>query len=205
LTGSDDKTARLWDVATGQPKGPPLRHDGTVWAVAFSPDGRTALTGSWDKTARLWDVATREPIGLPLEHRGPVFSVSYSPDGLMVLTGSRDGTAQLWMAASQRPIGAPFLHQGPVKAAAFSPDGRWIATGSDDRTVQFWRTPTPIEGSPDRLSLWVRVITLKEMSESGAIRSLDLDSWKKLRDELARLGGPPDQPAGSGTAVSSPR
>ena len=204
LTGSDDKTARLWDVATGRPKGPLLKHDSTVFAVAFSPDGRTALTGSWDRTARLWDVATPEPIGLPLEHRGPVMSVSYSPDGLMVLTGSSDGTAQLWTATSQRPIGARFSHKGPVKAASFSPEGRWIATASDDRTAQLWRTPTPIEGSVDRLALWVRVVTVKQMDESGAIRSLELDSWKKLRDDLDRRGGPPDQPSAGRNAVSSP-
>ena len=37
--------------------------DGTVQAVAFSPDGQTALTGSWDNTARLWDVKTGQPRG----------------------------------------------------------------------------------------------------------------------------------------------
>ena len=46
LTGSWDGTARLWDAATAQPLGPPMRHQGEVLAVAFSPDGKTVLTGS---------------------------------------------------------------------------------------------------------------------------------------------------------------
>ena len=41
-------TARLWDAATGQPIGAPMKHQGVVMAVAFSPDGKTVLTGSCD-------------------------------------------------------------------------------------------------------------------------------------------------------------
>ncbi|WP_044149444.1 WD40 repeat domain-containing protein, partial [Singulisphaera acidiphila] len=48
LTGSHDRTGRLWEVASGQPVGAPLYHQGPVVAVAFSPDGKTVLTGSED-------------------------------------------------------------------------------------------------------------------------------------------------------------
>ena len=72
LTGCSDRTARLWDVATGQPIGSPLRHEGEVMAVAFSPDGKTILTGSADKRARLWDAATHRPIGQPFVHQDSV-------------------------------------------------------------------------------------------------------------------------------------
>jgi WD40 repeat protein len=65
LTGCEDHKARLWDVATGKLLGPPLAHQGSVQAVAFSPDGRTLLTGSHDQTARLWDAATAKPLGPP--------------------------------------------------------------------------------------------------------------------------------------------
>ncbi len=69
ITGSHDKTARLWDAATGLPLGPTLTHQGRVWAVAFSPDGKTVITGSEDKTARLWDAATGQPLGPTLPHQ----------------------------------------------------------------------------------------------------------------------------------------
>lgn len=46
LTGSQDKTARLWDSATLKPIGPSISHQQTVGAAAFSPDGKTFWTGS---------------------------------------------------------------------------------------------------------------------------------------------------------------
>ena len=66
LTGSEDKTARLWDAATGKPIGPPMHASGrghVPWPSA--PTARPSLTGSEDKTARLWDAATGKPIGHP--------------------------------------------------------------------------------------------------------------------------------------------
>ena len=56
-------TARLWDAATGKPLDEPLKHDNSVNAVVFSPDGTKIATASgrfFDKggEAWVWDVAT---------------------------------------------------------------------------------------------------------------------------------------------------
>ena len=57
VTASEDKTARLWDAATGKPIGEPLKgHEDSVKSAAFSPDGTRIVTASADKTARLWEV-----------------------------------------------------------------------------------------------------------------------------------------------------
>ena len=107
LTGSSDKTARLWDAATGQPIEPPLWHPGRVSSVAFSPDGRSILTGCWDKMARLWNTASGQLIGQPMAHPMRVISVAFSPDGKILLTGCADGGVRLWNADTGRTIGPP--------------------------------------------------------------------------------------------------
>jgi len=57
-----------------------------VYAVTFSPDGRTLATDSADTTARLWDAATGQPRGEPLKHEDWVFAVRFSPTGRTLAT-----------------------------------------------------------------------------------------------------------------------
>ena len=59
LTGSDDRTARIWDATTGDNT---LTRVGSVSAVAWLPDGHHILTASSDRTARIWDATTGEQV-----------------------------------------------------------------------------------------------------------------------------------------------
>ncbi|QIG52534.1 hypothetical protein G5V57_17990 [Nordella sp. HKS 07] len=75
VTASSDKTARLWDVATGKPLGEPLHHESAVWSAAFSPDGTRVVTASRDKTARIWDV--RRAVVLKLDELARLVCAHY--------------------------------------------------------------------------------------------------------------------------------
>ena len=130
LTASEDGTARVWDVGTGEELGQPIKHPNWIVAAQFSPDGQRVATASWDSTARLWDALTGQPIGDPMKHGGFVNSVQFSPDGRRVATTSWDGTARLWDALTGRPLGQPMKHVGLVNSAQFSPDGQRVVTAS---------------------------------------------------------------------------
>jgi WD40 repeat protein/energy-coupling factor transporter ATP-binding protein EcfA2 len=144
VSGSDDRTIRLWDLE-GNPIGQPFQgHEDSVRSVAFSPDGTTIVSGSDDRTIRLWDLEGN-PIGQPFQgHEDSVWSVAFSPDGTTIVSGSADRTIRLWDLEGN-PIGQPFQgHESSVWSVAFSPDGTTIVSGSDDRTIRLW----DLEGNP---------------------------------------------------------
>src|SRR4051794_29171285 len=57
-SGGDDKTIRLWDVATRKQRASLKGHTDLVWSVAYSPDGEALASVSKDTTIKLWDVQT---------------------------------------------------------------------------------------------------------------------------------------------------
>jgi WD40 repeat protein/serine/threonine protein kinase/tetratricopeptide (TPR) repeat protein len=149
-TASEDKTARLWDLATGQPKGAVMRHDDGVVRLAFSPDGRTLATTSADKTARFWDARSGQTVGPVLMHPSSVYYVAFHPSGRMVATSCEDGRLRLWDTATGQPIGSPGWAAPARYVLAFSPDGKTLVTdGRDSSTLRFWDTATGRQiGSP---------------------------------------------------------
>jgi hypothetical protein len=129
------------------------QYSGSVFSVAFSPDGRQVLTGSADNTAMLRDIQTGRTLQT-WQHSGTVSSVAFSPDGRQVLTGSWDNTAVLRDIQTGRTL-QTWQHSGPVFSVAFSPDGRQVLTGSWDktavlrdiqtgRTLQTWQHSGPV-------------------------------------------------------------
>src|ERR1700722_20245635 len=68
VSGSDDKTIRIWDIETGDIVSGPFRgHDDRVMSVSFSPDGKRVVSGSDDKTIRIWDINTGDMVSRPFK------------------------------------------------------------------------------------------------------------------------------------------
>ena len=100
VSGSGDKTARIWDMDSGTSKTltitEPEHVNAGVTSVAISPDGRLVAAGSLDNVVRIWDVQSGSLIERLKGHKDSVYSVAFTPDGKGLVSGSLDNTLKHW-------------------------------------------------------------------------------------------------------------
>ncbi|KIK23227.1 hypothetical protein PISMIDRAFT_63421, partial [Pisolithus microcarpus 441] len=195
VSGSHDKTVRIWDFERGVQIGSPLQgHTGWVQSVGFSPDGKEIVSGSHDTTVRIWDAERGVQIGGSLEgHTGVVWSVSFSPNGKRIVSASEDTTVRIWDVGRGIQIGSSLQgHTDWVWSVAFSPDGKRIVSGSRDNTVRVWDAERglqiggPLQGHTD----WVQSVAFSP--DGSRIASGSLDKTVRVWDaeKGLQIGGP---------------
>jgi len=129
VSGSRDRTVRIWDVPTGAALGVLRGHEGEVTCVAFSPMGNRIVSAATDQTVLVWDaVGGKQLACLRIEDPG------------------------IWSRGWSSERGNWAVHA--VAAVAFSADGRYVLTLSERNRVRFWDPTTSdcvrtIEGEGD--------------------------------------------------------
>ena len=147
VTGSDDKTVRLWSLPDARAVGVPLRFGRTVSDVQVSPDGRRLTVVLVDQdgeswTLEVWDARSQRRVTRLALHDTPT-AVRFSPDGRLVAVGYPHGLSHVWSTANWKPVTRLLVGDvGDIYALAISPDSRLLATGSQDRTVRLWDIET---------------------------------------------------------------
>jgi len=161
VSGSHDRTIRIWDVRTGDEVTKPLvGHTDAVISVDFSPDGAHIVSGSRDQTIRIWDARTGEEVMKPfVGHMDTVTSVCFSLDGTLIGSGSHDQTIRIWDARTGEEVMEPLeSHTDTVTSVCFSLDGTRIVSGSWDKTIRIWDARTgeevmkPLVGHTDTVT-----------------------------------------------------
>lgn len=144
LSGSCDKTVRLWELSTGKQV---KRYDESGWSggvsanvnsVEFSDTGNYVVSSSWNNKVRLWDVFTGKEIRTFEGHDGYVTSACFANNERFLLSAGTDGTVRLWDSSTGEEIRRFRGHDDIIHTVAFSSQNGYILSSSEDCTIKLW-------------------------------------------------------------------
>uniref|UniRef100_A0A1I8BBV9 Small ribosomal subunit protein RACK1 n=1 Tax=Meloidogyne hapla TaxID=6305 RepID=A0A1I8BBV9_MELHA len=141
LSGSWDKTLRLWDLNTGLTTRQFVSHTKDVLSVAFSADNRQIVSGSRDKKIKLWNTLAQCKHTIVDEcHSDWVSTVRFSPSNTnpVIVSAGWDKIVKVWNLATCRLKTNHIGHGGYVNAVTVSPDGSLCASGGKDGSAMLW-------------------------------------------------------------------
>jgi len=141
LSGSWDKTMRLWDLNTGSTARVFKGHTSDVNSVAFSGDNRQIVSCSRDKSIRLWNTLAECKYTITEDmHTDWVSNVVFSPSAKMplIVSAGWDKLVKVWSLNNCKLRTNLVGHTGVVYTCAVSPDGSLCASGGKDGTAMLW-------------------------------------------------------------------
>ncbi|KAJ2392590.1 U3 small nucleolar RNA-associated protein [Coemansia sp. RSA 2603] len=141
-TGSQDKTAKVWDVATGKPLGTLQGHRRGVWNVSFSPVDRVIATTSSDRTAKLWSLSDFSCLKTLEGHTNSVLRVEFMTRGTQLMTTGSDGLIKLWNINNAECVLTLDKHENKIWTIAKQSSEKFIATGGADSVIHIWKDTT---------------------------------------------------------------
>jgi serine/threonine-protein kinase len=130
VTGSMDRTIRLWNLGGGESK--VVDQPAEVTAVAMSSDGKTVACGCSTGVVRLFDVTGVKPKELHsfTQQTTPITALTFSPQGKFHFAGSKDGSFISWNLAADPPRAMPWPKiEGVPVTACFLPKKNIFAVG----------------------------------------------------------------------------
>lgn len=154
ITGSYDRTCKVWNTITGDELLTLEGHRNVVYAIAFNnPYGDKIITGSFDKTCKLWSAESGQLYHTYRGHATEIVCLSFNPQGTVIATGSMDNTSRLWDVETGDCLHTLLGHTAEIVSLDFDTPGQRIITGSFDNTVK-------VISIPPAIILWLNLVLL---------------------------------------------
>ena len=137
-TGSQDKTARVWEWPTGKEKLTLKDHSDAVTRVCFAPDGKSLYTASLDHNARRFDCADGKVMRVFTGHAEGITALALNAKGDRLLTSGTEPNIRWWDVNAASDPAQQGGHSVGVNDIAFSRDAKFVVTAGADHTARLW-------------------------------------------------------------------
>jgi DNA-directed RNA polymerase subunit RPC12/RpoP len=137
VSGSVDKTVKLWNRATGAEVRTLTGHTGAVQTLVFAPDAKRFASAGDDKIIHIWDAVSGKDLATLQGHEAPIRALAFASDGVTLASAGADAAIKIWDLVTMTEARSLQGHTGPVCALAFSSDGA-LASAGEDTTVKLW-------------------------------------------------------------------
>lgn len=141
-TGSQDKSAKLWDATTLAMVGVFRGHKRGIWCVRFSPIDQVLLTTSADCTMKLWSLADMTCLKTFEGHESSILKVEFISNGMQILSAGSDGLLKLWSIKTSECQATMDKHEGRIWAIALAHDETQFYSGGTDSQLIRWKDVT---------------------------------------------------------------
>ncbi|GAA5808876.1 hypothetical protein MFLAVUS_002275 [Mucor flavus] len=172
-TGSQDKTAKLWNVDSGELVGTMKGHKRGIWCAQFSPVDQVLATSSGDKTVKIWSLKDFTCLKTFEGHTNSVLRVDFLTAGMQLVSAASDGLVKVWTIKTNECASTLDNHTQKVWALAVRKDEKLIASAGADSVINFWEDITLQEQEEE----------LKEKEEL-IIKEQELQNFMRKKDYL---------------------
>jgi WD40 repeat protein/serine/threonine protein kinase len=142
VSGSIDRTLRVWTVPEGECLHTLKGHPGKVTSLCWSADGRSILSAGKDGDLCLWDVDSGQLLQTCKGDSESVGEVALAADQRYALSVHRDGTLRWWDLAGGHCVRSVPAHDAGGSTLSLGPDEQYALTGGLDGTVKLWKVAT---------------------------------------------------------------
>ena len=113
-------------------------HDGVIYALAVSPDGKWLASGSSDNKIKIWGRITGKWERTLNGHSSAILALVFSPDGQILISASEDKTICLWNIKSSKALEILQGHSKRITCLDLTANGEYLLSGSLDGKVNIW-------------------------------------------------------------------
>jgi WD40 repeat protein/uncharacterized caspase-like protein len=136
LSGSEDKTIRVWDLESGD-EIKKLKMAKPVKAAIYSPAGKRILVVLEDNVMQIWDLEKGKPLKWLSGHESEVESALFTPDGNFILSVDKSGVQRLWHATTGK-LSLVYVTTFEYGWLGYTPEGLFDGSADGWKSVS-WR------------------------------------------------------------------